>query len=442
MRILSSYIWSVLISLLAGLVCTSCIYEDPDTLGADDNGGVQLILHLNALGARVTDNSDVAEKIKSFRIIIIAENGELEINEKLTPDADKDRSNTFLYSYTRRVNPGKKRIYLIGNEESIGQVWLTSTADLPAGIPLTSLSTLLNYYRAGTESTTEGANLEKVLERLYFQNDYSIGREGNTVYLPYSAYYEITVEEDTEGNGGKLTEIKEPLHLVPAATKFDITFINYREATARVEDVIFRNANTHNFLNAQLAENEKYRSLDLKENVWWINWLNSCATASQIEGGTEYFNDLWGWITGYSMPLPNQPLAEWSFNTMHEEWVIDGLVDKNNPSKLTVGPFYVPESIQPRVLNEEEEAEKPEDERTVLIPGEQQYFLKFKVHDDGVDEISIVDGCPLSNLKALFRGTHIKVTVGLYENEVQIYAEIAPWEERKFLGYVQEDDNY
>lgn len=428
-----------MLAVMAMLTLNSCIYDATEPgQTADGTGEVRLLLRLRSMAGAETASdteSGIVEKVKSLRVIILdAATGKLEVNQQVTPEQDKNQAAGFEYVFMRMVKPGNKRIYVIANEESVGPVVLTDAEGLPS-LPLGSLTALLDYFRPGGESATPGRNLETVLNRVYFRSDPTGVVEDGAIYLPYSSCYDITIEE------APLFEVEKPLYLVPAATKMTLVFVNYRKENAQVDDVIISSLNTNNFLCAQLPEEEQTRQYDEK-NLWWIDWLQICAEESQKAQDVTAFNNLWGWIKDYEMPVPEEPMVSRSLNTRNDIWVVDALVDKSRPSKITVGPFYLPESkhlvpATPTGAQDDDNVYY----QTANGTYRQSYTLAFKVHDELSEEVSFLEGYEIDTLKALFRATHVIVTVEFYESQVEIYAEIAPWEKRQFLGFVQQDDD-
>ena len=455
-----THILLVSICVISGFLLSSCIYDYPmgDDLVRAENDSTLFLFRISALGATTSQQANrPIESVKSLRIIILDEKGTLDVNEKVSLPYSESAAENFSYLFIRNLNSGKKKLYLIANEESVGEVRLVDNSDLPNGIPLSNLSAMLSYFKPdavdsesndsqpenNSNSQYAGTIFEKVLNRVYYKNDYSSITEGNAIFLPYTAYYEIDVKYHN------FNQIEQPLYLVPVAAKFDFNFINYRQKSARIDDVIISSINSHNYLNAQLHEDEKKRTL-FDESVWWIDWLQACAEGSKSAGDFEAFNNRWGWIKRYDLPLKDEVLINKNINTDNNLWVVDALVDKSNPSRLSLGPYYVPESINIPPTEESGENE-PEATRDNEGEGEgvgdsmdsntQSYFLTFKVRDASSEEISTLENYHITTLKALFRATHVIVNVEFYESKVEIYAEIAPWEKRLFLGFVQEEDD-
>lgn len=414
-----------LLSLLLVFMMSSC---ESDSLIGDETGGVEeddvnIMFRINAIGAVAPGQSlEKIEKVKSLRIIIIDEEGNLEINEKASLEADEYRVSDFSYVFTRQLNSKTKKLFLIANEESIVGIELTDYEDLPENLPLGSLSELLDKFRPGDNSQEgyNGSAFERILNRIYFKNDYSsvtnestgettLVADGNSIYLPYSAFYNL---EKTDMG---FSHLNNPFYLVPVATKIDFNFVSYRSHDTGINDILMCSVNSHNYLNAQLDESELTKTLQGKR-VWWIDWLEACSRSSQTATDLEDFNSRWGWIEKYNMPV-EEATIEKSLNTDNEEWILERMADKNNPDRKQFGPFYLPESQNP------------------------EYSLSFKVVDLFTDEEILLEGYEIDTLKALFRGTHVIINVELYERAMDIYAEIVPWNQKVFIGYLQQDDD-
>lgn len=432
----SIHVATLLLGLIAGLMLSSCVYERYESCTADRNRNreqMQLILRIGAVsGVTMQQTAEVVEIVKSLRVIIIDENGRLDVNDRIPLTAGTAKG--FGYRYIRNLNAGDKHIYLIANEESVSKVMLTGDTEALADVPLTSLTAMLDYFKADAADADDGTNLtgstfEDVLNRVYFANDYEI-TAGNTIALPYSACYELRLEDRT------LTQTEQPMYLVPVAAKFDFVFTNYRRYDAYIDDVIISSVNSHNYLNAQLDGEEKHRKTADAVNVWWIDWLEARARGSQSAADANAYNEAWGWISRYWMPVANEPMRDVHLNPDNKEWRMDKLTDNSNPSRLNMGPFYVPESI-----NIPAPTDGSGTSGAAGTGASQCYWLTFMVHDT-MTEVTTLPGYEIDTLKALFRATHVIIYVELYESEAAIYAEIVPWDKHSFLGYVQQDEDY
>lgn len=453
---LSRYIRTMLLCTIAGFLCCSCIFDKFDdeiepALGQGDL--MHFILQIGALGTSSTQPNDIVEMVNSLRVIVIdKETGQLDVNEKVSLALPEYTAKNFKYLFVRNLNHGDKRVFLIANEEQVGQVSLTDKTGVPTDLPLTSLSALLDYFKVdkvekpateatgdGTEPPVEtptnfvGNTFANVLNRVYFKclNEYKIS--GNKILLPYSAYYELNVEQGES----PITQMEQTLHLVPVATKFDFVITNYRRHAAYVDNIVISSLNSHNYLNAQLNEQEQRRSRPNEtEKIWWIDWLESCASESQKTSSSDGLNLEWGWIEKYEMPLPNEPMVKLALNTGNQTWKMDALVNMSQPSTLFLGSFYVPESLN-LVTPLPTEGDSAADSVAEAV---QTYSLTFEVHDETEKDHTTLEGNVIDTLKSLFRATHVIIYVEFYESEAAIYTEIVPWTVVPFKGYVQIDD--
>lgn len=435
----SSQILSTLAITIVGMLLSSCIYETPDSDadGIEDGDGVELTLKIGAVAAD-SPTSGIVETVESLRIIMLNESGELEVNEKVQLPLAQYAASKFNYIYIRTLSAGRKNFYLVANEDRVGQVSMTDMSGMPEDLELESLPDLLDYFQPSTgedNSVRNGQTFENALNRVYFGNDYDDLREGNNIYLPYSSHYVLDVRTHVK--------MESDMFLVPVATKFDFVITNYRQKNAKIDDIILSSVNSHNFLNAQLTPEEEERLLD-GNKLWWVDWLQKCSVASETADDMVSFNRYWGWIKDYSLPLSGEATVEKILNPNKVNWTIDKLVDKMNPSKLTIGPFYFAESKNPVPENVEDliEGVKDADGNDIEIDYDSQfYMLTFKLHDEDEEEVTVLTGNYIDTLKALFRGTHVVVHVELYESKVDIYSEIYPWNDWKAQGFVQEADD-
>lgn len=402
--------------------------EDFDEGGnQEDDGLAEFTLRINTIATKASSTqTTVTEKLKSLRIILLDDaSGRIEINEKVELPLAEYNAGDFIYTYKTKVPEGKKKVFLVGNEESVGAVELANTMITPPqGMPQTSLTAMLDFFKTtGSEGSNniQAADFERILNNVYFNNPQLNPTDGSSVYLPYSAYYELDVAYHSKVNS--------TMYLVPVAAKFDIVITNFRQKDAQIDDVIINGFNAHNYLNAQLAEGEKYRTLN-GIDTWWIDWLKVCSEESQKAADNELFNQGWGWITNYYLPIPEEPTTVKHLNSAKELWTIPKLTNMLSPNRLYLGPYYVPESKNIITIEE--------DQMTQEVEG---YTISFLLRDVGAEEIVSIPDNYIDTAKALFRGTHVVVYVELYESMVEIYAEIAQWTDWAAKGYVQEADD-
>ena len=160
-------------------------------------------------------------------------------------------------------------------------------------------------------------------------------------------------------------------------------------------------------------------------------------------------------------------------------WILKRGTDENNsgnvkPSEKTIGPFYLPEGHnfvkeEPETPNDNkggtdtpatgestesdtsgaEDGNKGDDSKgdTADTPATttdkcvDRFYIKIQMRDTDGSIVKRYAKTEFSNLKALFRNTHVHVTITLREGGVKIYAEPVDWELKLFYGYVQDEDS-
>ena len=429
-KLLYPNICLILLSLFFGLTLISCIYENEEP-GTQSDENVEVVLKISTLAA--TDaQSGVTEKLKSLRLIMISSSGRLAVNEDIQLPYPEYTASQFVYTLRKTIPSGNWKVFLVGNEGSVGNVKLADPSVAPKGMPVSSLTAMLNSFVPeaeveGREDYTGGTTLEKVLNSVYFKNDNVGSKEGASVYLPYSAYYDLNVKYHSK--------VSKTMYLVPVAAKFDFVFKNYRKKDIKIDDIELSGFNTHNYLNALLDPKEQTRKLN-GVDTWWIDWLEACSKASETTDDDVTFNKGWGWIEKYSLPVPDEDTWMKQLNPGKERWVVGRLVDAYNPTTLPLGPFYVPESI-----NLKHPEGLTEDQESLLKDGEQSYWVTFYLHETTDPVVTKLANYQIDTVKTLFRATHVIVYVELYESKVEIYAEIHEWNKSHFIGYLKQEDD-
>ena len=143
----SKYILFITACLLSQILFACMDDGDEENYINENKGMVYLrIQKLESNSAFLADK--VEERIKSLRFIMLSDNN-IEINElipenKLFPDVS---DNSLLFYFIYPASEGKKRFYLIANEESVNSIQYQplDNTPLPEGIEQNiSLSALLN----------------------------------------------------------------------------------------------------------------------------------------------------------------------------------------------------------------------------------------------------------------------------------------------------------
>lgn len=420
------------LGMLVATGFSSCIYDYPEDPESGKGDGVMLVLDIQPVASQSPVSATDREKVKSLRVIMLS-NGGLEINRRY--DVNPTLASSFAATYTYTTIAGEKEIYLIANEDEITGYSFTENADLPAS-PSSNLKELLNSIP--TEENGMNANGKKmraVLESLYFPPSYTPDRGGD-YYLPYVSYYSgFNVLDDDH----RYYDNPIQMYLVPVATKFYFNFTNNRPSQVELNNIEIKNFNNLNFMMAKVESGDLYK--DFKgQRLYWIDWLAKISELSHQYpdyGENLNFNNLYGWIDGYSMPAASTLFAK---RFLDRTLTVDAAVTEPDetedngykvitPGTLSLGPFYMPESWNPYTYYDT----LTEQELTI-----QQYTLTLGMHDVMTDHFKdpTFNDIPIDNLKSLFRNTHVIINVTMNAGNLEIYAEITGWDVHHSQGYV------
>lgn len=420
-------------ALALGSVLTSCIYEDgPLDDGIDiypqPEAKTMLLLNIRPLDSSAESSAPV-EMIRSLRIIIInlgtqEQPGVIELNKVVS--IPEITATGLQYSVNWPTVAGDKQIYAIANESSAGaDVTETLDAFVENSDPSKFIDWANNYY---------------------FEPDYSKMQENGKIYLPYTSYYpSLTAKPGVEN--------KVTAYLVPVATKFIFNFYNKRDYDVNVNGVTIKSFNTYNYLNAQVGQKDEYKKLgDL--TYFWIPWLAEVSKLSHESAGFSdnlVFNNNTGWITDYSMPWENSSfgleedihqfifvngsVTEGTGNAFSVDGVyIEGEDEPAEPGFHSIGPFYLPESKN--IVSRQTTDEETGDTTTEYY---QEYYLTLDLEDtvDGKTAPLFIDN-PLPNLQALFRNSYVIINVTFEQGDIEVYAQINPWNVKEVNGWLTE----
>lgn len=383
MRIILRHIVRLLSALILFWMPAACStgtdsVPEPPT----DNSTVMLVVHTGVIGlTRSGSGNTLAENemMKTFRIVILHQNGTVEHNIHYSLDVPQQQKSIIL-----KITPNeKKKIFLFANEESVSAVEGT------AGVN----RTLTDFFNSYTENMSGFAN---AANNLYFAPDYSDGKP-----IPMSSMYEIEVP--AQGN------VEKTFYVARVATKFTMNFMNWRGEKVTVNSFTIAHHADKNFLMAHVNDSEQNTQL-FGEGRTWIDWLKKVSDASS-ENDDYATTEAAGWLKDYQLPTQANKARTYTHGT-----VTIGLptVDIDYPDNSKPGVaenvpvFYLPES-----MNLKEGA----------TDGEQEYILTLNIN--GRTEPFVF---PLPNLKSLFRNTHVMVNITLY-NSMEIIVDVIPYSE-------------
>lgn len=444
MKMFVRHIKSISLMLFAVLGMSSCIFDDEPGKEPFDEEEQQrfFVLHISPLNIGLQTTDRVAEKIKTLRVIVIGkdENDEeiIEVNHLETNGNDVLASD-LKYTYTWEAKPGKKDFYIIANEDyacgADGKIKYIGD-NCPKDVDIESVSTLkklldlerykpvINTDEDTPDESADGSDsnatdsyakeLRNVLKAIYFEPKYEIGN--NEIFLPYTTFYEdIDMQLKTNNNNGYT------MYLVPVATKFFFKFYNYRQNAVEIKNLSIKLIASQNFLLGHVEENDLKKDFDGVE-MYWVDWLAKVAEKTQ-DGQLDNWdiNERYGWISAYQLPETNKHAEAVLINVDNVKTIPVWTEEKKD--FLYLGPYYFPESCYKQEGNTTQE---------------QDYLLHLYLHDREVDSSTSNDfdeDLRIENVKALFRDTCVLIQVTMKKGDVEVYAEMAPWEHEEVSGW-------
>lgn len=403
----------------------SCIFEYPPD--QPDTDGVlaekdRVVLKLNVQPIAASASTNPTERIKTLRVVIISKaedaggNDIVECNRLL--DVPDMTALGYSRTWTWQSNSAEKDIFVIANEESAG----------------TALSTLLASYPEGKEA---GDFISKI-EGYYFTPEYTA--EGGKIYLPYSFSRKGIIPET-----GVVNDIN--AWLIPVATKFVFNFTNYRKDAININGISMSKANVANYLLARPGPGELEKQYN-GQTMSWIDWLAAISKDSWNYpdfSGNDGFNGQVGWIADYELPNKDDSRV-FTFIDETSRFPVDGATSTEENGETVVTPgkhstpvYYIPESANFIISDGDGENNSGDgDGNGDNATKEQRFFLTILFEDTGGSNAPAFNEVAIPNLGALFRNTYVIIDVNMSEGDIEIYAEIAPWNEKSANGWVNE----
>ncbi|MEE1222717.1 MAG: hypothetical protein UHL07_04160 [Bacteroidaceae bacterium] len=397
--------WSFL-TLCLTLLQTACVNDDEPSLpGGTDKETAALVVSAGLVGSRAGEETiPDEEKMSTLRIIVLHADGRMECNEFMDfSGSPREKYDKFLLVERNET----KKIYLIANERTLGD-------DV-------DLNTLPDYPTA----TLEGITFDVIPTSLSGNSDLTDG-------IPMSACYSVPV--------GNEARIEKTFWLVRAMTKVTVRFRNGRSdgpvtvkemSMSAFADKMYLMPQLHNKAGKAIAS-EKFMVVDNKKDgksdgdpiyngttyngtysllgkTFWIDWLRNAVAYSHTG---KYKADDIGWIHQYWVPVGVEyDNARTGISLDLGEGFSVGMDTEVEFPKA----FYRAESSH---LNAEGDAQEYRVDRLVVTDGQ------------GRVQTWTAAGTPalkLTNMRYLFRHTHVIVDVVFGQKDVAIFARIHPW---------------
>ena len=226
-----------------------------------------------------------------------------------------------------------------------------------------------------------------------------------TLDIPMTSSYDV----DLKGGNNE-----ETFYVVRAATKFDVSITNSRSDDVTLESFSVSSVADKSYLYPKFSEGagiitqngKKGFVFDSETELHWVDWLYMACEESQDKPNAPLADER-GWIMEYSVPA--------SATHAPENWN-DAATGIAPSATIKLPTHYCPESC--RIT---EGIEPFHADATGL---EQQYRIMITLTSGG--EQKQFDAV-LPNLRALFRNTHVNITLTLNEKGIVWRIFVNPW---------------
>lgn len=398
----------ILLAATAFVLLAGCVYDDYADVAdpADEQLFVTLLLHVGTVVPTRGADTPSAELMHSLRIVLVdADKNSVEYNTLI----DQNNSDLFGsgdngvdeldYSKFRiiRTVPGRKKIFLIANEESTRSV---------NGVAGQSLTDLLDSKPAGA------SDFETLVNGIWFTPDFD-----NRLIL--SANYDFEIGQSSLGG-----EVRKEFWLVHAATKFDFRFENHCPNTILIDELnLSQLAGTSGtgdmYLLANLATSERDKTYE-GTSYYWIEWLRRVCdetTANPEDPDNTNINERYGWISDYVLPAGVDHTVVDIKDRVGES--ADAFWEIATGESLSLNNIYCSESKYAAGGADQEYAFSVKLINTEALVGDDDREREFL--DNRLDHV-----------KALFRNTHVKITVSVKQDlELELRIGVCPWVEQE-----------
>ncbi len=369
MTLFFRHILNICFMLSVMIMAASCSGSSGVPQEPEDSSDIFLVCNVGMVGETRANPILPNEAMQTLRVIVVDGNGDVEINKYMDFNASYEQT-----SFIIGVSPGaKKTVYLFANEGAVGSI----TSDDNT----VSISGSLHNYLDGLAVGNE--DFEHVISKVYFTPDYSKG-------IPMNAIYEVNIPEGVK-------RVEKSMWLVRTACKFSFVFENAR----RDFDVTISNFEVRGLGDRQFLLPNFTGGIEPSFPGYssWVDWLKDVSEKSEINP-YDPTADQSGWLFRYDVPSTTRTVAF----AYESSFTLPKIDSNGNPGSRTIQNRYVAESKQLK-------------SGTTTYPAEQQYSLYISCSSNGVNKNFNV---PLPNVRALFRNTHVVVTVSFSDGPIVI----------------------
>lgn len=388
--------FAALIPMLMFVACN--VYDNypvEDEATDADKNDVTLLLKVGLIATTRAD-ADI-EQMHSLRVVLLDEEGKVEYNDYINSSSRPDifsgaGINELDYSLYRRIitKPGKKKIFLISNEESVTNVEGVSGL---TGSP--TLTSILASKGVGDEG------FEDLVNSIYFKPDF-------TQNIVISSMYEFDIPKTILNSDNPIYR-HTTFWMVRGAAKFQFFFENNRSNPVYIDELQISSVAEDTYLMPQVGSSDY-----TKDGKYWIDWLKQvCEETNEYPDDPEnnQINQKDDWITHYTIPPQTQQHIELDVKNKigGNNWTIPGYTYAENNEWWSLSPVYCAES---RNMSE----------------GSQNYTFSIKLSDNTTNTPQ--EFTRDLNLPALFRNTFVRVYISLHNNDnLEIQVMLTPWDE-------------
>ena len=438
----------ILLAMIAACSVSACVLdfepEDCD-LFAGDNLKLMLSMRMpSPVGATRAAAGLPAEEIRELRVVVVSlaedSNGYpvaeelpvVEFNKVISSPIINNKGNYEVL--TEEIIPDrKKKLYILANCERSKSGYLNIRNAAGTALDLNDDAIYL----------PTGSNGAAPIEEAIFASPsgkygaaYLPGSSAASItdyHVPITAIHELTVptmnemKELIEGPE-MIYKVTEPLYIVRAVNKIDITVTNstgikvdddfvVQPLKLRLKSFSISKISTgeKSYLFAHLDEDDdlfnNYKTGNAYDlNPAWMRWLKDEADKSQSDS----YKDSYRWLTSYWLPEPADHAESHKFEFDNDDSPMLPSSEEGLPGYTRAMPaVYFPESLY-----------MPEDSE------EQQYELKCEFEQQEEDKAveTVEYTAILPNLKSLFRNTHVKINVSFTDAaSVSLDLVVLPW---------------
>lgn len=440
------------------LLLTACIFDNFSDGNINKKPTVDLSLSMQVLAGAATraDEQLPAEQIKTLRVVIVnlpidsngnpieGEQEEVEVNQYFT-SVTLDKLGRRVFTFKDILADRQKRIYFIANcDATYAYPHIIKSGDTKIDLDNQELYLTREDGKVPIEECTF-STLPQSYEEHLKNYDYRIPITAvHTVAVPTIQY----IRDHLTNIGPMLSySLQEPLYLVRAVNKIDITMVNNvsgRSTEVRLKSFtlskVCNEENTNNggksylfakpdldndlFESYQPTTEEQDKPIYERANLnpAWMRWLAAEAAKTQVPDN-QHSNLTYEWLTDYQLPIATNKEYTRVYTDRDETWTWTSSTRRPESETTPLPPYptqwSIPTVYIPETIYIPEESEKQTYELTCV----------FEQRFEGSEEVRTISyTAELPRLESLFRNTHVKVNISVNDSAtVDLTLIVQPW---------------